>query len=206
MISNHILIEAEKQILSGGRAMFPRRLLVIHFTAGATAQSSINFWKEPKQKAKDIGAHLVIDRTGELYQCRAFNKTISHAGASRWDDPNDNNKHYNSCNEFSIGIEMANAGNDKKVIKIAKGLDGYVGTTMLKHRNGTEIEEWELYSPKMLEVCFDVSYQLVKEYNLDDISGHDCIAPERKNDPGPAFPMQELREHCGFSGLPKVHY
>ena len=41
--------------------------------------------------------------------------------------------------------------------------------------------------------------------NLDDITGHDCIAPERRNDPGPAFPMQELRELCGFSGLPEVH-
>jgi N-acetylmuramoyl-L-alanine amidase len=50
-----------------------------------------------------------------------------------------------------------------------------------------------------------VAKVLVACYQLDDITGHDCIAPERKDDPGPAFPMAELRAACGFTGLPAVH-
>ena len=47
---------------------------------------------------------------------------------------------------------------------------------------------------------------LCDRYHLDDITGHDCIAPERKIDPGPAFPMADLRAFCGFGKtLPKVH-
>jgi N-acetyl-anhydromuramyl-L-alanine amidase AmpD len=44
----------------------------------------------------------------------------------------------------------------------------------------------------------------VGRYSLDDITGHDCIAPERKLEPGPAFPMVPLREARGFKGLPAV--
>lgn len=33
---------------------------------------------------------------------------------------------------------------------------------------------------------------LVEEYELKDIVGHDDIAPGRKFDPGPAFPMQSF--------------
>lgn len=204
MISNHILTEANQQILSGGRPMAVRRAVVIHFTSGATAQSSINFWKEPAQKRNDIGAHIIIDRDGTIIQCRAFNKTMSHAGSSKWVDPN-TGKQYTQCNGFTIGIELANAGDDPAVIKIASRLPGFAGTMEAKHRNGGPMKTWERYSEPLFNSCLSVVKQLVEKYNLDDITGHDCIAPSRKSDPGPAFDMLRLREACGFSGLPVVH-
>lgn len=204
-ISEHFLYSSNKDILSGGKPMLTRRAVVIHFTAGATAKSSINFWKEPEQKSKDIGAHLIIDRDGSVTQCRAFNKTISHAGISKWVDPKTGKK-YTMCNGFTIGIELANAGNNEEVIKIAKKLPHFAGTIRMKHRNGGLIQIWELFPKKLLDNCFEVVKELVEKYNLDDITGHDCISPNRKNDPGPAFPMLELRQLCGFPGLPVVHW
>jgi N-acetyl-anhydromuramyl-L-alanine amidase AmpD len=50
---------------------------------------------------------------------------------------------------------------------------------------------------------------LVQAYNLDDVTGHDCIAPERKTDPGPAFQkhMANIRAACGIGlSLPMVHF
>lgn len=186
--------------------MLVRRAVVLHFTAGATARSSINYWKQPAQARIDLGAHIIIDRDGTIYQCRAFNRTISHAGVSRWVDPNTGIK-YKSCNGFTIGIELANAGNDPVVIKIAKGLVGYAGTMHAKHRNGGPVKEWEKYSEPQYESCLSVVQQLVERYNLDDITSHDAIAPERKNDIGPAFPMEEFREACGFGRTqPVVHW
>ncbi len=201
---SHLLTGATLSLLPGGNPMGIRRCVVIHFTSGATAQSSIDYWKEPAPRKIDLGAHLIIDRDGTIYQCRPFNQTISHAGRSRWVDPKTGKK-YEMCNQFSIGIELANAGNDPAVIKIASKLPGYAGTTKAKHRNGGKEQEWELYPGAQYLACLDAVKQLVERYNLDDITGHDCIAPERKDDPGPAFPMQQLREACGFKGLPVVH-
>jgi N-acetylmuramoyl-L-alanine amidase len=64
---------------------------------------------------------------------------------------------------------------------------------------------WEKYPQAQLDACFAVAKALVERYKLDDVCGHEDIAPERKNDPGPAFPMQELREFVGFGGLPNVN-
>lgn len=204
MIKDHILVEAQQQILPGGRPMPIRRAVVIHFTSGATAQSSIEYWKEREQRRIDLGAHIIIDRDGKIIQCRAFDKTISHAGVSRWVDPN-TGKRYTNANGWAIGIELANAGNDDRVIKIASRLSGYAGTVQARHRNGGGIQTWEAFPLAQVSACHTVVEQLVKRYNLDDITGHDCIAPERKDDPGPAFPMERLRKDNGLKGLPVVY-
>lgn len=204
--ANHMLTDASPKLLSGGRAMGIRRAVVIHYTAGLSAQSSIDYWKKPAQRADDIGAHIIIERTGEIYQCRAFNKTISHAGRSRWVDPNTDKK-YTSCNGFTIGIELCNAGNDPRVIIISKSLPGYAGTVDAKHRNGGPVRIWEAFSEDQYNSCLNVVKQLVERYNLDDITSHDAIAPERKPDVGPAFPMKRLRGECGFGFTePAVHW
>ncbi len=202
---NHLLSDAaQKPLSSNGNPMPIRRAVVIHFTSGATAQSSIDWWKEPQNRKIDLGAHLIIERTGQIYQCRPFNKTISHAGTSRWVDPNTGKK-YTSCNGFTIGIELANAGCEEGVIRTARRLPGFAGTMMARHRNGGPRVEWENFSSAQYEACLSTVKALVERYNLDDITGHDCITPERRDDPGPAFPMEDLRKACGFHGLPVVH-
>lgn len=203
--SSHLLAEANQRQIPGGRPMKVRRCVVIHYTSGASAQSSIDYWNEPKSRAIDLGAHIIIDRDGTVFQCRPFDRTMSHAGVSRWVDPNTGIL-YKSCNGFSIGIELANAGDSPAVQKIATRLPGYAGEMQARHRNGGKVKTWERYSEHQYAACLDVVRQLVARYNLDDITGHDCIAPERKVDPGPAFPMHELRDACGLKGLPVVHW
>lgn len=204
-VANHILVGATQQIIAGGDAMPIRRCMVIHYTEGASAQSSVDYWNEAQSRRKDLGAHLVIDRDGTVIQCRAFNRTISHAGASRWQDPT-TGKSYTGLNSISIGIELANAGNNAAVIASARQHKcGVVGTARAVHRNGGNEYEWEVYPNAQLEACFNVAKLLVETYRLDDVTGHDCIAPGRKIDPGPLFPMADLRKHCGFKGLPVVH-
>jgi N-acetylmuramoyl-L-alanine amidase len=182
-----------------------RRLLVIHFTSGMSAQSSIDFWKSPD--AKGASAHIIIDRDGTVFQCRAFDRTAGHAGVSRWKDPTDGTRA--GCNDFSIGIELANAGNDVTgSVEEPRAFGRHAceaGAISARHKNGGPAELWEKYPTAQLEACFAVSKALVERYRLDDVCGHEDIAPERKNDPGPAFPMEELRESVGFTGLPTVN-
>lgn len=177
-----------------------RRCLVIHFTSGATAKSSIEFWKSPE--ARGASAHIVIDRDGKIFQCRPFNRTCGHAGKSRWVDPN-TGKLYSGLNSCSIGIELANAGSSDGALSWVKR--NGLATKKSAHRNGGPSVEWEEFPQPLLDSCLSLALALVHRYKLDDITGHDCIAPERKDDPGPLFPMQWLRESCGFSGLPVVH-
>lgn len=192
--------------LQGGREMRIRRALVIHYTEGTSGRSSIDWWqKDPKCIEDDIGAHLVIDRDGTVTQCRAFNRTISHAGTSRWRDPK-TGKLYVGLNSCAIGIELANTGSVCNRIRGEEGLRGYAGQATASHRNGGGPKAWELYPEPQIAACEAVARALVEHYNLDDVTGHDCIAPERKTDPGPLFPMERLRLACGFTGLPVVHH
>jgi len=154
--------------------------------------SSINFWREPE--ARGACAHIVIDRDGTIYQCRPFNITCGHAGVSKWKDPK-TGKEYSGLNSCSIGIELANAGDDEALAKRWTKLP----LITARHKNGGPIKKWEDYPPAQMKSCEEVSKALVKRYNLDDLVGHDDIAPTRKIDPGPAFDMKALRAACGFS-------
>lgn len=182
-----------------------RRFLVLHFTAGWSALSSIDYWRKIKYKAC---AHLIIDRDGTTFQCRPFNVTANHAGESTWVDPNTGRRFYN-LNHCSIGIEIANLGQVSIQTRYHKSLEsqGFKGE-MPKyfgaHKHGGPATYWEVFPEKQINEVIAISKVLVERYNLDDVVGHDDIAPNRKNDPGPAFPMLEVREALGFKGLPKL--
>lgn len=198
---NQWLAGVERRAIPGGLPMTIRRCLVIHFTAGASGASSIAFWKTAA--AKGACAHIVIERDGTIIQCRPFDHTCGHAGVSRWRDPRTGRLH-TGANAFSIGIELANAGNDAGALSWARKQPGFA-SLRAAHRNGGSVCEWECYPAAQLAACTAVAKVLVARYKLDDITGHDCIAPERKDDPGPAFPMADLRTACGFTGLPAVN-
>jgi N-acetylmuramoyl-L-alanine amidase len=194
---DHWLEGVTRLPLPGGAAMPVRRFLVMHFTSGASARSSVDFWRSPA--AKGACAHVIIDRDGTVYQCRPFNRTAGHAGKSTWRDPNTGTR-YDGLNACSIGIEFANAGDDDDLAR------RWSRMLLLKarHKNGGPECEWERFTAEQIAASKAVAKALVERYRLDDLIGHDDIAPDRKNDPGPAFPMREMREACGFQGLPKA--
>lgn len=196
-LTNHILDEAKRSfIFKTDKSMNTRRVLVIHFTSGATGLSSVNYWRLPETKAS---AHFVIERTGEILQCVPCNVQAWHAGVSSWTDPKTKilYKNLNSC---SIGIELANAGNfdDISSDKVAK-LPGFTGVRTARHKLDSHSCIWEQYPTPQLRSCMDLAKLLVKSYNLDAIVGHDDISPDRKRDPGPLFPMSSLQNFCGLT-------
>lgn len=178
----------------GGSEMRIRRFLVIHFTGGWSGESSIS-----SMRAQGLSAHLVIDRDGSITQCRAFNRTCGHAGESDWHG-------FKGLNACSIGIELANCGDLVRATypSTLPDLSGKkIPRLTAPHKNGGSAKDWEIYPAAQLAACEMVSRLLVDRYNLDDVVGHEDIAPKRKTDPGPAFPLLQLREACGFTGLPK---
>jgi len=138
----------------------------------------------------EASAHLVIGRDGGITQLVPFDTVAWHAGASSWEGRV-------GLNHYSIGIEMDNAG---RLTRHGDSWRAWFGADYpdgdvieAVHKNEAEPCGWHLYTPEQIEVVFEVATLLMQEYRLLDMIGHDDIAPRYKSDPGPAFPMQNLR-------------
>ncbi|WP_462319071.1 N-acetylmuramoyl-L-alanine amidase [Marinilabilia sp.] len=163
--------------------------IVIHYTAGSSLSSSVNWLTNPQAKAS---AHLVIGKSGEIVQLVPFNIKAWHAGRSIW-------KGRQGLNHFSIGIELDNAG------MLEKRADGFYTcfgkridnsqVVLAPHKNGREEKAWEAFTEKQIDAVEKICLILKEEYPITEIVGHDDIAPKRKTDPGPAFPLQNLRNN-----------
>jgi N-acetylmuramoyl-L-alanine amidase len=159
------------------------KYLIIHYTAGNSAESSINWLMNPQAKAS---AHLVIARDGKITQLGSFNKALWHAGKSRWAD-------LIGLNNYSIGIELDNSGRltkaGEKYINVSGKVIPQSEVVLETHKHETQVQAWQNYTQAQLEALKKVTLLLVNTYGLKDILGHEDIAPFRKSDPGPAFPM-----------------
>lgn len=166
------------------------RYLIMHYTAGRSAESSVRYLANPVAKAS---AHLVIGRDGSITQMVDFNEIAWHAGQSSWEG-------IRGLNSHSIGIEMDNAGPLNRNAGgqwVAWFGDSYPDDQVIEaiHKHQSTPKGWHLYSPEQLEVSIEVGLTLVEHYGIIDVLGHEDIAPGRKSDPGPAFPMETFRTH-----------
>lgn len=161
--------------------------LVFHYTAGRSATSSVNWLTNP---AANASAHIVVGRDGSMTQLAPFNVKTWHAGRSHWDG-------LDGMNQHAIGIELDNAGPLKKE---GKKLTAWFGKAYpvsqvihATHKLDIEPRWWHAYSEQQIAVAVDLAKLLVKQYGLKEIIGHDDIAPDRKRDPGPAFPLDHIQ-------------
>lgn len=166
------------------------KYLVIHYTAGRTAEGAIAYLSLDRGQ-NSVSAHIVIGRDGTVTQLVDFNKIAWHAGISRWEG-------LEGMNRYSIGIELDNAGKLEKVgekwqswFKMEVPAEDIVEAA---HKNDpTRPGGWHNFTEAQIEAALQVGQALFAGYQLLDVVGHDDIAPTRKVDPGPAFPMQSFR-------------
>jgi N-acetylmuramoyl-L-alanine amidase len=132
----------------------PITTLVLHATAGGSAESSIR-WHRTLQTDDDEGNeasyHYVIERDGTMYKCVNTSRVAFHAGKSV--GPQGSN-----VNEYSIGISLAN-------------WQGYKGRI-------------EGYPAKQMAALDWLIGQLVDGIpSLKYITTHRIISPTRRSDP-----------------------
>lgn len=110
-----------------------------------------------------VSSHSLIRRDGSITQYVPFTERAWHAGVSSF-------MGRESCNDFSIGIELEGADDIPYTSEQYKSLVELIKGLMAAYKTIT----------------------------YDRIVGHSTIAPNRKTDPGPAFDwnllMQELTE------------
>ena len=163
--------------------------IIIHYTSGASAASSVKTLTDPARK---VSAHLVIGRDNSVTQIVPFDRIAWHAGKSA---------HHNvtGLNRYSIGIEIDNAG------KLEKSGNAYLSWFGRRydeedvftgvHRNQSQVAYWHRFTEGQIEIVYDICALLLDTYpDIEYILGHAEISPKRKIDPGPAFPLDKLRD------------
>lgn len=162
--------------------------IVLHYTAGSNGLSSAKYLARSDVKAS---AHLVIDRSGKIYQLVPFDTIAWHAGKSQHNDRK-------NLNKYSIGIEFDNSGKLSHA-----GGKYYTWFNKLIPRNQVYIHKkasngnisyWHQYTPEQIQVGLQIVHLLIQQYKIQHILGHNQIAINRKFDPGPAFPMLKFQE------------
>lgn len=161
--------------------------IILHYTA-ANTRSSVNTLTNPRVRAS---AHVVVSRDGSITQLAPFNVITWHAGKSQ-------HKGRVGFNKYSIGIEMENDGTLTKSGSTYRAWYGakHKEDEVLeaKHKNSTKTKFWHTYTQEQIETVKELCRILIETYELKHILGHEEIAPKRKQDPGPAFPLNRVRD------------
>lgn len=192
VITNHRIVNVPQRNSPNHGPNFDKGLpdtLIIHFTGGSSADSSVSWLCNPQAKAS---AHVVIGRDGAITQLVPFDLIAWHAGASAYGGRT-------GFNRYAIGIELDNPG---RLSRTQSG--GYVAdfgrsyppeqVVNAVHRNEKVASFWLTYTEPQLATAFDLCATLCNVYPIQQILGHEEIAPGRKIDPGPAFPLDRLRQ------------
>lgn len=163
------------------------RFLVMHYTAGGNGKSSADYLFNAHSPASS--AHFVVDRNGDVYQLSDIGYVTWHAGKSFW-------RGLSFLNSHSIGIEIANYGFWRPNITPAtQDAALKAGWVKAKHKNGGGELLWEPYPENQLIAVMNLSKWILQQVkSIREIVGHDDIAPGRKSDPGPAFPMRRFQD------------
>ena len=161
-------------------------MIVLHYTAGTSAESSSIFLTRPDVSAS---AHLVIGRKGEVFQLVPFNIEAWHAGKSWYAGRG-------GLNRYSIGIELDNLGKLRFSGNLFFAECGRVvpPDEVYTDCSGDHPTYWHRYTERQIRVLQEICSLLVETYPIRDVVGHSVITP-RKIDPGPAleFAFSELQ-------------
>lgn len=198
-----------------GHTRMPVELVVLHYTAGASARSSAEWFRDPRNA--NSSAHFVIDRDGTVLQCVALDDRAWHAGGrtSTWARK--------AVNQRSIGIEIANWGllrgttPESLQTPYGKPYDGTAEGVLLPTpadgplfdrllRDGVSLRDthvltyWEPYPAAQLAAVRQLLGTLGSLFPILRTPGpaprvvsHEEVDPTRKLDTGPLFPLDEAR-------------
>lgn len=141
------------------------QFLVLHYTSSDFNSSLATLIREG---GTNVSSHyLVRDDPPSIYRLVEEDKRSWHAGQSSW-------LGYTQLNGNSIGIEIVNRGE--------------VG--------GRNSGIWEEYPKAQMDLVIALSKDIIKRHNIkpERVVGHSDIAPQRKVDPGPAFPWKRFAD------------
>jgi N-acetylmuramoyl-L-alanine amidase len=182
-----------------GRRKGRPRGVVIHGTAGSSAESSARWFVDPLSR---VSAHFTIGRDGSGFQSVDTDRSAWHAGTAEIVIDGEARSDVNSQ---TIGIELANRlllerRGDLFVWKVGGEWRPYAGPDPvyagLWYDDGRIVKGWwEPYPEAQIDALIRLLHDLrANGIEVDPIVGHhDCAMPlGRKLDPGGAFPWDRV--------------
>ena len=187
--------------------------IIIHYTAMTTAAGAVKVLTTKNPNGGNASAHLVIGKKGEITQMASFNQRTWHAGESEYNGRS-------GYNSLAVGIEIDNVGwlekypdgTYSRALLLANGYKLQEDDVVHAHHFNPNVryEYWQKYTDAQITTVMEICTLLYQTYAIKEILGHDQIAPKRKQDPGPAFPLDELRNRVltdrsdplGSAGIP----
>lgn len=112
-IENHRLRSANWKASPNYGGLITPNIIVIHYTGSNSLQSALSWLCATASK---VSAHLVIAKTGQVWQLVPFNRAAWHAGRSEY-----MGRH--NVNSFSIGIENVGLGDEWPEAQIQANID-----------------------------------------------------------------------------------
>lgn len=132
-----------------------------------------------------------------MTQLVPFNVVAWHAGRSWFDGRR-------GWNAYALGLELDNAGRLEREDGEYHAWFGKVipedEVLLATHRFDSRSAGWHRFTSTQLACVRELCALLCQHYPITRILGHDDIARGRKWDPGPAFPMDALRQEL-FPGV-----
>ncbi|MEL6452595.1 MAG: N-acetylmuramoyl-L-alanine amidase [Pseudomonadota bacterium] len=157
--------------------------IIFHFT-GSVGPGVIGWLTADQAKAS---AHLVIRQDGTLVQLLPLDHRAWHVGNSRWGN-------LRGLNNHSIGIEFENhgrlqrTGDRWKTWRNQPVPDGDV--VIAEDGSG-----WHAFTDAQIDTATALAQAISQDQpGIIDVLGHSDVSPGRKQDPGPAFPIADIRE------------
>lgn len=156
--------------------------IVIHYTAGASYEGSLNWLKNPKSQAS---AHFIVDRDGDFEQLVGVDNRAWHAGESSF-------LGRTNTNNFMLGIEIANVGPvilSKGSLTDSSGNPFKGSTVATTDHNIYHAKQFESFSSLQVQTVAGLCNELIELFKIPShyIVGHENVSYGRKGDPGPAW-------------------
>lgn len=198
IIRNYRLDNVQQVVTTNQGGTLDPRFIIMHYTAGPSLEGTLGRFTHDTTKNR-VSAHLVIGPDGKVVQVVPFNRVAWHAGVSSWKPQKGGT--IKGLNPFSVGIELVNAG------PLTSAKDGAFYTwwgAQIPLSDVVEVDPkdpasfgkkyWHRFPGEQITSALEIVRCLIATYpQIEDILGHSDVAPGRKTDPGPVFPMMSFK-------------
>lgn len=160
-------------------------MLVLHYTDGPSLEECVSIFRDPDRR---VSCHYIVGLDRAVRQMVRDEDCAWHCGVSQW-------RGRDGCNPWSLGIEVVNCGRlEKRNGQFFRWPEEYTTPYTGLPPVWLEGNWWAPYPPDQFEQVTNLSRRLVEGYRIPlvNIVRHSDIAPDRKIDPGPAFPWFEF--------------